>query len=396
MLYALVPAIVAMLGFAPASLASPQFYGLGDLPGGTDESFATAVSADGSTVVGYSPTAAGIGAFRWTQAAGIEELPDLPAGTSRASASAVSADGSVIVGSAQIVDPLNGSLDRAVQWRSSGVEELALLPGWSHVEHRATDVSADGSLTSVVALQEIEGGYNWATYLVHENGSIPWMLDYVSVPPWASQVSEPVIRAVSADASVMVGELIGYAPLNAALFFSNSGSEVEEIAIGDSWQMSVSDLSSDGSTAVGLLWPEAWRWTSEGGRVGLGLIAGDVMSDAMGVSGDGQWIVGWSFGGVGQRATIWDEDHGLRLLQPLIEGMGIVPTGWTLEVANAISDDGTVITGNGIDPNGDSQAFVIYLDVPLGQSAQEVPALGAAGFALLASLLALGLRASLT
>ena len=50
---------------------------LGELAGGEFRSSANAVSADGSVVVGYSNSAAGPEAFRWTQSDGMQGLGDL-------------------------------------------------------------------------------------------------------------------------------------------------------------------------------------------------------------------------------------------------------------------------------------------------------------------------------
>ena len=47
--------------------AGMMFMGLGDLAGGATNSRATAVSTDGSTVVGFSEDGDGGRAFRWTQ-----------------------------------------------------------------------------------------------------------------------------------------------------------------------------------------------------------------------------------------------------------------------------------------------------------------------------------------
>src|SRR4029079_10603321 len=62
--------------------AQMTFTPLGDLPGGTFFSEATAVSADGLVVVGVSNSASGREeAFRWTRAGGMVALGDLPGGT---------------------------------------------------------------------------------------------------------------------------------------------------------------------------------------------------------------------------------------------------------------------------------------------------------------------------
>jgi probable HAF family extracellular repeat protein len=68
---------------------------LGTLPGG-NHSEARGVSADGSVVVGYSNSANGGRAFRWTSA-GMTDLGTLPGGN-HSVAYGVSADGSVVVG----------------------------------------------------------------------------------------------------------------------------------------------------------------------------------------------------------------------------------------------------------------------------------------------------------
>ena len=54
--------------------AQAVFFGIGDLPGGSVESMALGVSADGMTVVGSSRPGPGVQAIRWTMATGIMPL----------------------------------------------------------------------------------------------------------------------------------------------------------------------------------------------------------------------------------------------------------------------------------------------------------------------------------
>ncbi len=68
------------------------------MPGGTFSSSASAISADGSTVVGSGTSASGSEAFMWTKSGGMVGLGDLPGGEFKSGATDVSADGSVIVG----------------------------------------------------------------------------------------------------------------------------------------------------------------------------------------------------------------------------------------------------------------------------------------------------------
>jgi len=71
--------------------------GLGDLPGDVFESYARGISGNGSVVVGFGSSDAGIEAFRWTASGGLQRLGILP-GASESAATAISADGLTIAG----------------------------------------------------------------------------------------------------------------------------------------------------------------------------------------------------------------------------------------------------------------------------------------------------------
>jgi uncharacterized membrane protein len=81
--------------------------GLGDLPGGTFDSFAFSVSGDGQRIVGYGKTETGAKAFIWDQIQGMRDLQTVLeteglaaplAGWTLLEARAISDDGSTIVG----------------------------------------------------------------------------------------------------------------------------------------------------------------------------------------------------------------------------------------------------------------------------------------------------------
>lgn len=59
--------------------------------------------------------------------------------------------------------------------------------------------------------------------------------------------------------------------------------------------------------------------------IGLGdLPGGEFLSDARGVSADGNTVVGYSLGEHGQQAFIWDEIHGMRdLREKLVSDYGL-------------------------------------------------------------------------
>jgi probable HAF family extracellular repeat protein len=106
--------IVVLVAWPAVEILAAGFEGLGDLSGGTFESAAYGVSADGSVVIGGADSTSGDEAFRWTQAGGMVGLGDLPGGAFGSRAYGVSADGSVVVG---YRCPLHSTLGRASEER---------------------------------------------------------------------------------------------------------------------------------------------------------------------------------------------------------------------------------------------------------------------------------------
>ena len=111
---------------------------------------------------------------------------------------------------------------------------------------------------------------------------------------------------------------------------------------------------------------QAFRWTESGGMDGLGdLPGGDFDSSAKDTTADGSIVVGRSNVLGGQLTSssdpfIWDEVHGMRNLVDVLTndfGLGAALAGWNLTEATAISDDGRVIIGNGINPDGNFEAW---------------------------------------
>ncbi|NOX58234.1 MAG: PEP-CTERM sorting domain-containing protein [Planctomycetes bacterium] len=100
--------------------------------------------------------------------------------------------------------------------------------------------------------------------------------------------------------------------------------------------------------------------------VGLGDLSGGAFSSFAngGVSADGSVIVGGGSTTSGSEAFIWDEGNGMRNLQVVLEELGLNLTGWQLSEAQGLSDDGTVITGFGINPSGFREAWVAQIPEP--------------------------------
>jgi probable HAF family extracellular repeat protein len=96
--------------------------GLGFLPGRGSDSLATAISADGSFIVGVSKSREESEAFRW-HGGSMLALGDLPGGAFFSMARGVSADGTVIVGKSASADG-----DEAFIWHAS--TGMGSLHGW--------------------------------------------------------------------------------------------------------------------------------------------------------------------------------------------------------------------------------------------------------------------------
>jgi probable HAF family extracellular repeat protein len=191
---------------------------------------------------------------------------------------------------------------------------------------------------------------------------------------------------------------------------------------GDTDQSQATDVSADGSVVVGTAWhsdtleAEAFRWTPETGIVGLAYLpGGQSFSNALAVSDDGMVVVGGgsvsSFGSAPYRWTpttgmvslghlpggvagsgvaldtsadgslivgrtgsgefphsgafVWDERHGMRSLYDVLTyGFGIELDGWHLDEAVAISADGRMIAGNGRNPAGNGEAWIVTIPEP--------------------------------
>jgi uncharacterized membrane protein len=163
------------------------------------------------------------------------------------------------------------------------------------------------------------------------------------------------------------------------LQWTESGGPVELLPIEGFDASRATALSADGSVVVGTssifgAFPapadRATVWT-EGVPVPLAPIAD--YSYALDVSADGQVIVGTAGRRTGEtdvfyypEAVLWKNDTAYFLEHLLASeyGLGDELEGWHLTYATAISDDGTVIAGNGFAPDGSSAAWVVVLAVP--------------------------------
>lgn len=343
-------AAFCLLMFALVSSANGAiFTGLGDLPGGQNFSTATAISADGSTVVGYSDTTAGYEAFRWNAITGMTGLGDFAGGDFDSVAYGVSANGSVIVGYGTVASTatFRTGMLRAFRWTSSG--GMASLGIGESIAH---GISADGS---VIVGEFDDSSYGAQPVRWSSSGDMAILTNFLFSLRYAT--------SVSADGSVITGSNSSFSSHQEAYRWTSSDGMV---GLGGT-NTSATGISADGSVVVGYgssaLGTEAFRWTNSKGVVGLGYLPGaDFYSKATGVSADGSVIVGFDESTSEEAAFIWDATNGMRDLQDVLSpSVGDAVNGWTLLNATAISADGLTVAGYGIDPTGNRQAWLAYL-----------------------------------
>ncbi len=247
---------------------------LGDLPGGPYDTGATAISDDGSVVVGVSVSAESdpaVEAFRWTADTGIEPLGVLGGRSHFSVAADISADGSVIVGGSWGQEAIE-----AVRWTpEAGIESLGSRPEWAR--NAATAVSPDGQTIAGSLLDR--AGFFHAWIWTEQDG-------YTILPnPW---LGSSIVPTAVADGGRMVVGIVQHAGSLAFIWTPEDGmrdlAEVFENDYGfdlSDWvSFRAEDISADGRTIVG----DGIRWIAPGTTANDGWYA--FLGDPVGCTGD--------------------------------------------------------------------------------------------------------------
>ncbi|MBN1507063.1 MAG: hypothetical protein JW955_09470 [Sedimentisphaerales bacterium] len=361
--------LMGLAGVSP-TFAAASFQGLGDLAGGTFRSKAYGISADGSTVVGNSVSASGYESFRWTLGGGMTGLGDLPGGDFAGVAQDASVDGSVIVGYSNADGPSSPAAGlKMFIYANNTMTPLGPGAGYYGTAHGVSDAG------SVITGQWFHDGFGEAYR--YSSGSMEGL--YLL---GGSSVTGNYAQGISGDGSVIVGA----GTHNALIYTATEIVDIGNLHGSHYLGSEARAASYDGSTVVGYSGIpttnkyEAFRWTAAEGMVGLGdFDGGDFWSMAEDVSADGSIIVGYGRTGSGDQAFIWDAANGMRSLQAVLTSeYGLDLTGWQLEFAHAISANGLTIVGYGINPDGNTEAWIATLGSP-----NVVPVPGAALLGLL-------------
>ncbi len=349
--------------------APPSFTGLGDLEGGNVLSAAYGVSTDGSVVVGYSHSSFGLvngdQAFRWTQKTGLEALGELAGGGTGSVARAVSGDGTIVVG-----DSFSATGDQAFRWtEGTGMVGIGDLPGGDPFSI-AYGISADGNV--IVGNSSSANSGSLAVEGFRKVGINP----IVGIGDLPGSIFFSAAQGASADGSFIAGygtsTASGASSSEAFRWSAGTG----PVGIGDlpggGFGSNAFAISADGSVVVGIgvssAGVVAFRWTDPAsggnGMQSIGdLPEGSVFSRANGVSADGTVVVGQSVGANGMEGFVWIQGEGIFAVKQLMIDARIDMTGWTLEVATAVSGDGKTVVGYG-PHDGSYEAWVAFLGSP--------------------------------
>ena len=362
------------VALAPLLLGGPAFAaftGLGFLSDEVHDSMAYAISADGSTVVGTSSYVGAddeifLSSFRWTAAGGMVELPKSSPDAPASYAYSVSGDGSVIVG---MEIQAGGASARAYRLENSVVELLPNLVPTSL--GLAEGVSGDGNI--------VVGGAFDAFRWTEVGGT-------VALPLQPDEFTSTAY-GISGDGSTIVGT----ADLTSGGFRAfrwTDADGVQPLAIPNAEESSAHAVCTDGSTIVGAFLDQttqmdvAFAWTELGVVVLSSLSAEEgLINRAYAISGDGMWAAGESGDG---RAVVWNTRTGEVIdLQAFLIATGQTGLeGWELEAALGMSEDGLSITGTGINPDGDNEAWLVTLAAIPEPFAAQLWILGAGGLLL--------------
>jgi probable HAF family extracellular repeat protein len=343
---------------------TPSFRGLGQMPHAGAGTYASGISGDGATIMGYGwicnagtikdCTYSGtVRAYRWTVASGYQLL-DGNGNTDYFGAGAVSFDGSVIVGEHGVANKFDG-----FRWTAAtSVKRLPL--------NIANAVTPDGKM--------VAGGDSW------------WNISGQTgiFGPFPSEQDQTQAYGLSGteQAPVAVGAAIKGSDDNGATFHAfrwtpSGGLEDLGVLTGD--QSFATAISGDGTVIVGEHtdasgFYRAFRWTAATGMVDMGTLGGPEAAP-FAVNQDGSVIVGTSLTSSesdSNDAFVWRQQTGMRQLTAALHAAGVhAADKWVaVDTLDAVSADGTVMVGYGQSPRtkafpfGQWTPFRVVLPVP--------------------------------
>jgi len=342
----------SFLTLSIAAAQTPSFEGVGTMnPAAGFYSDVAGISGDGQYVIGRSISSydsfAHFDAYRWNRSTGFLDLgafvPDQ-----------ASYNGSVVFGHS--AGPL--------QWTAAqGIVPIP-IPGGPSPTGYFTAISSDGSAASG---NEYTTPIRWtAAGGPVDLGPMPTYTTIDFGIPRQHQYEAGYTHDISGDGQVIVGtagfvDMTG-APRSAAFRWTTGTGAVDLGALPgqENSRTEAFLISADGKAIVGTSGVEVFRWTQQTGMMDLGFSNGGSMSSSnipIDISGDGSVLL--------TSSSIWDSTHGLRSLTDFLhKEHGLNLSGWSNLSAVAMSDSGTTIVGNGIDPQGFTEGWIAAIPEP--------------------------------
>ena len=281
------------------------------------------VTPDGAVVVGWKPS--GGWYWRW-------QLDPAPVEIGGLGAVAVSDDGTVIAGN--INDPGSGE-QVAARWTAG--RGWVGLGGFDTCGSKTTayDISGDGKQIVGLAWVNCKAwGFRWTEGVGME------LLENLAL-------GNNRCSTISSDGSVMGGFAQATWDRTPAVWAADKTGQVwDPTTLGE-----VQGMNNDGSVQLGtrafVFYSTAFMNSQSTGLVNLGSLQPNWAASSMGISEDGQTIVGFDWTGLARKAWTYNApSHTFTSLQAKLTSLGIqnVPQ---LDVAIACSDSGRTIVGGG-------------------------------------------------
>jgi uncharacterized membrane protein len=298
-----------------------------------------ALSADGSVVVGYSPS---VPVFRWTRATSFVALPGYNGGSNTdCVVVGISANGTYAVG-----DCVSQTVP--VRWSGASAPVNLGLPG-GFMYGSVAAASTDAAVMTGFVGSTTNGNYMG----LWRNGSGP---TFLAGPP---NSNNPRGAAVNGDGSVIVG----YAYDNTSgstlgfRWTQAGGAAAIPLLSGDMYADAI-DVSADGVKVVGSSMSGAYLYDASTGVIKRLVYPGDSGAYGRAISGDGTTVAGNGNSG------IWLSVNGgtPQLLGATLAGLGVDLSGFSLTDIYDLSANGKVILGNGFMAGGGAdEGWIVVL-----------------------------------
>ncbi len=318
------------------------------------------VSGDGSRVV-ISDGASYPKFFVWTRGVGLFELPTRDDGGRVSSVEGISHDGSFLTGFYS--SPEKGAPAGAFRYQLIA-PDYEFLP----VSGSPVGISAAGDR---ILLQ--------AGSLADPSRTVPHIWDALSgvveLPAFA-ELLHTTANAFSPDGRVVAGGGRLSDGVPAWRWDAATGYTVLHELPGGTLQAIPLACSTDGSVIVGASSSdsndppsmEAFHWSVGRGTIPMGDIdGGPHHSNALAVTADGSIALGIGVVPLGFEAFLWSELRGLHRIRDVLaydHGFDHRAWQWRFRLGKYMSADGTVLVGEGINPRGEYDAWIVILEEP--------------------------------